>query len=798
MVAFNFAFGINIKASNIHSYKTTLKFSTHDTLKKVDSLKAKRFERKDSLEIISNQKYDSTLNSIPFEQIPFSKHDSLFNFHDKDSLKSLKFERKKFKTVEDTMPYFSPNFADSLKAKSKIGLIDKIKKVKLLSRPSGIVSLGYLYGTHPFLGDQKNFGAIQSEGKLDLTVANLPLKAEYFIMNPSSNFGPRNYYKISIDQEKFNKNIAKSNFNAERIIKQRLDSLKNEKLNLKQQKSLLENQIEFEKYNKKNITTSKLQGLNNGLSLNSELPDSLGHMLNFGQDSLLNFNADSTVQNKVSDNNKINKYKGKLEELNALLNNIESAENLYQSKLKSIQENKKEGISNEGKSKFNKHLGHLKKLNIGLSYPDYSTFLVKGAISGIDLNYKGNGYFFDFTSGKFQHNLINTRINSNSRILNKILGNENDSNIRQIDKRFLIISRVGIGEANGNHISISVLQGWKKYIDAENVNSRPFLRNLVYELRSNYTYKKFNISGAFAKSQIYVSETVINDETKEKKLFLNNSAAELKLKINNILPRIDFKSSIKRIGKDYESFGLLTIRRNTLKYEAGFDWKLTKKLKYSVVYRKETDMQLEELGIQTELKQIKNTIQWKLLKNSMLVAYVSPIIHTMDSLSKKKIISENWLAGLTLVNKFKINKQEWLNTSSYNYTSLHYNDTALIMGTFTFQQNIPVNKNISINLNVIKLWYPNQIIEQPWFIQTDLAAKIGKKIKGSLGGSLKIIEKELINYGVKTRIQYNINSTTDFEVFGEKVLIGDYYAFLPQNMIDNFPWNAGFKIIKKI
>lgn len=362
---------------------------------------------------------------------------------------------------------------------------DSLKNWKrYLPEINGQISAGYDVGQLPnyFIpDDQRPMQVFHTEGGLNTTVLFLPMKLSWRYATIKNPIGVNNYFRFSLDAEKF-KQLPKVNQSAvEGQIKDQLNSIeaKQGELNGKlgytellrdQLKFQLQRQLEAQEEKWKEIAKEKATA--KMLEMDSFVRDSLSKVEPAKRDSLMKVyetQHDKALHSKQKIDSLMAEYELRKQQINQIrqqadtiqyyLNQLSNLKNKLDSMQTTVLNQKEQWMSLASgiSAKQLQSLGLFKKLDVGLTYPKTSA-LTKNAIpvKGIDLEIQKGHWYYAVTAGVTMNNLMVT----NNALQNSIQNNLNLFNqfdFQSIkDKRLLLMAKAGYGEKDKTHAFLGI------------------------------------------------------------------------------------------------------------------------------------------------------------------------------------------------------------------------------------------------------------------------------------------------------------------------------------------------------
>ena len=696
---------------------------------------------------------------------------------------------------------------NKLKTKIKDELIVKKKDFTL----HGALSNQFDYGVVPYYvaNATSPMGIFKSQGDLNFSLKKLPLIFNYFYSNPASLMGIQNYYTLKFDAEAYQKNIENECVEKKSSYIEKLKEVEKLKQELSQKLAFCEamqsytnttNQLNnyqvdssISKKNYSNIpvaytgidsskyTTTDSSKLNTVKAKGLSKTDSIKQLESRYMDSLINnFSADSNYQ-------KIKTYKSKIELYEKQIQEYKQAVNVLDSKNIS-------DINNPYLSKGENLLSKIKRFEIGLCYPNYSTFLINNlTLKGINVGYGTKTYFINATYGKTVNNLQNQQnINNNITSAFQNYSNFFDFSKNQ-DARKILAGKVGIGNFNQSYIAVGALYGVGR--QAYSQYSGNDEKNTVYELDGKIIYKGYTLYGSFAKS-------ILNNPNADQVIFSNNRNNAIQIRFSGQLPIIKTKFSLgyRLVDPFFKSFGVGFIRTDNIRYEAKLEQVITSKIKVGVNYRHDEDNILKRYGYKSNLNFLSLNTRLKLFKKRVDVNFIyTPIIQNIENISthfmtKNKSDMKNIV--LSYFPKFK--KVTTTFTAIYNQYTL-YDSIA--------------NRNMeNINLNVLSMFknslkfgfnssYFNANVRDSISSPRTLlnSFETGYTFKKAIYTSITMkysynLTNKSNQYGAAAHVSFPLRNHFFIELHAEKMIIGDFYNSLNLNNLNNFPYYCYTKL----
>ncbi|MFZ5552556.1 MAG: hypothetical protein ACOZCO_05540, partial [Bacteroidota bacterium] len=515
---------------------------------------------------------------------------------------------------------------DSTKTKNKFSFL-----------PSGQISLGYDYGYIPFAQNLTvPSGYFKTEGNFSFLVKELPFNATFFYTDLKNITGLNNYFRVSFDLQSYKQRLReRATSQVEKYTKKISELQKHYQLN--QQKlgyfSHVNSNIDsyFKKYYQQNFLSAKNINVD---SLQPDLPDSIS--TTYVQNPL---EIDSAQYEQIYSHYR-DSIQGRYSELQSQAENITNEIDHLKKLSGQLSHPDPNSLINTDsliyRNKIEKWFSHVRKLDVGLCYPSYSTFLVNNIpVKGINFEYENNNRFYAFTAGTTINNLLFT----NNIIQNNLQNTQNlfnffDFNNLQQGRR-IISGKAGIGKKEGDHIFIGALYAIGQqsyYYDSTQTvinNHTPKEHNVVIELDGSYQVKKwFTLNLVYGKSSI----RPLHDESDTTNSNLNQLFSPFRSNAamgKAIFSLAKIKSTITFSGRwvdpFFRSYGVGFMRSDNFRYEIKTDHQIGKKIKAGLFYRKDENNLLNLFSYTTILHSGGINLQYKLNKHISLRGNFNPV-----------------------------------------------------------------------------------------------------------------------------------------------------------------------------
>lgn len=675
---------------------------------------------------------------------------------------------------------------------------NQLKSIK----PLGTVSLGYEYGVLPFVaGNNYPSGGLKTEGKVSLLVLKIPLELSYYYTNIKNVIGLNNYFRISYDANRYKEQLNEA-LNDKDQLNQKLLVL----LQLRQQKVF--QKMEYLNFLKQNssykiptIDSSK-NSLNENFNTNPNLTDSLpinlpNSPLQGRIDSVKNYYAYAQKRDSIS--KEFNKYNAKYNAINDDIKEVEKEMEQAKNFL-----NNPTTLLNPSLSKFQQFASHIKKFEVGLCSPSYSTFLVNNVpLQGINVEYAAKDIFLAFTYGTTVNNLM---YNTNT-IQGTIQGARNLYNYFDFGNvsvgRKILSLKGGIGAKEDSHLYIGVLAGKGRtdYLQPLNDPSS-FTKesNVVMELDAKYKLsQQLSVDVIIGKSSVKEEDLTMEQVKKAVNEILSDHRSYACLaKVNFEIEKTNTKLSVttRWIDPYFKSFGIGFLRSDNFRYEIKAEQPITKKIKYTIAYRFEEDNILKLYNYKNTLQSVNNSLNFKINRQFNVRLNYVPLYRELKS-ANTIIINKNQITTviLSFIPKTKkINAQFNALGSKYIISG---DSTNINFENFTYTHQLLFTSGFKTGFNAS--WFKNSLKDtlnnDVYLAVLDVGYSTKNKNSLTIGGKLAYKAGTEMQYGFVAKITIRLYKGLFWETNAEKIIIGDYYNSFIIDKIKKFPYYCNSKLI---
>ena len=832
------------KADSIHTvFKTKLDSARAITKPKADSTHAVSKTKSDSIHIAAKRKkFLSFLGKIfhnPLNKPAINNPISTPSGKRSDSLAAAGALHKEAGGI--------PSISSSTQKKNPAdtGVKQAVKSDSAASNPHksflsklthttehGSLSFGYDYGVLPFASDlQVPMGYFHSEGQGQLNLGSLPFNCSYYYSDLGSISGLNNYFRISFDAQKFKQEYMDKAGQEEGAIKSKLMQAYKDR-QVAEQKLLYLKSIDGQGVQTPAVPTSpsvsspgnpvQTNALPNasGLSKDESLVEKAGadslkkdakpDSANASKNNIGSVKSDSTALAKSAkasllknDSTKIQmaKYAKDVDKYDKLIEKLERDLHNVDKTAGAMEQN------NPYMSKLYNIMGGVKKFDVGLCYPDYSTFLLNGtAVKGINVEYKKDDVYIAATEGT----TVNTLLFTNNSLQNHLVNMQNLYNMFDFNSvqngRKIVAGKIGVGEKEGTHFYVGMLygSGLPSYISgpsAAPVTTDGISKNVVLELDGMVALtKNMTINMVYGKSSTQSAGPGYSTTDGGVFSSLQSKAVMGKYKWNIARTRTTLTLTGRWIDPYFNSFGIGYLRADNFRYEAKADQALGKKIKFSLFVRKDEDDVLRLYEFHTVLQTIGTNATIKLMRSLTFRVGYSPVIEHMTDATNPQydILNHNYICNALLTYAPVMKGINTMFNLSYNYYKLT-NDTQTVNFTnFSFSNTTRFKNSLSNNISVnwFKTTPQDSLNNDVWMFSDEVGFTFAKGFRVSVGGKAAYSPwSENWRFGYVVKVSVPLVKHLSCDLMAEKLVLGDFYNSFDIQQIEKFPYFCQGKII---
>jgi hypothetical protein len=670
-------------------------------------------------------------------------------------------------------------------------------------QPHGYISAGYEYGVLPFVtGDRYPSGGFRTEGDVSLLLAGVPLKVNYYYTSIKNVIGLNNYFRVSFDTERYKDQLSEKLSTKDELSKLQLEKMQAGQQELLKKSEYLNYLQKFPHYRppaekKTGALTDSLSFQGAGVSIPSQ-PAAPGYTVpayNAGVDSTEYLAKKDSISYELAKYKKL--YDSTANEIALLKKQIAQAEE-YQ--------NHPPAYSNPYLSKAQQLLSGIKKFEIGLCHPSYSTFLVSNIpVQGINLEYSRNNNFIAFTYGTTISNLLfNTSSVQSTIETGRNLYNYFDFSNLDGGRKILCL-KGGFGNKEETHLYAGLLLGkgrtdYLTFSSADHGSADYSTEsNAVLELDARYLFsEKLSADLIIGKSSLKEEDLTMSSVSRSMdEIFSAYRSNAILARINTSIERTKTKLTFttRWIDPYFKSFGTGFMRSDNLRYEIKADQPLGKKVKYTVAYRREEDNLLKLYNYKNTLQSISNMLNLKLNRQINIRLIYTPLFRELKS---ERLIIKDRNDISTVIVSYTPRPKKII--SQFNGLYSRYiitGDSADInFENITYSHQLQARSGFKTGLNVS--WFRNNLSDtlgnDMYLSVADIGYQGKKGSSITVGGKCAVKKNMIPQYGFLIRTRIKVYKGLSWEAEGEKILVGDYYNSFIISKISGFPYYLSTKL----
>jgi len=451
-------------------------------------------------------------------------------------------------------------------------------------------------------------------------------------------------------------------------------------------------------------------------------------------------------------------------------------------------------------------LAGVKKLDIGLCYPSYSTFLVNGTtLKGINMEWQKNLFYFAGTYGK----TINTVLTTNNIIQNQLQTGRNLYNFFDFnnvkDTRKIGAFKFGLGKKESSHFYIGFLDGvgLPSYLITP-VPNNSIERNLVLELDGKIAFNGSNsldlVYGKSSLSQKGISQNP--DDSPSQSLFSKFRSNAAMVRFNSEIKKTKTKITLtgRMIDPFFNSYGVGFQRSDNMRYELKVEQAITSKIKFTGFYRKDRDNLLGTSVYTTNLQTMGANLFIKINKSFTARASYNPAIQKIiskDSAANNSTHVNN-IGALVVTYNLRIKKISSFFNALYNTYQLNsVSGKSSNFQNFTLSNSTIFSRQIKASM-ALNYFYNNDSdsLNSNTFMASGDFSYVFKNT-----GTITIGATYANNHIIKNqgggliKINIPIIQHLRLELEAQKLVLGDFYNSYNISEIKKFPYYGYAKII---
>lgn len=679
-------------------------------------------------------------------------------------------------------------------AKDHLKKNNTLKKFKNIV-PAGTISVGYDYGFLPYtLNSPAPSTAFKAEGQIAFDILNIPVDVIYFYTDQKNLIGLKNYFRISFNADRYKQMLDQRNYASSLAYQDQLKDLYSQRQTLSQKMAFQQylTQMPKEKWPKYNATSKPTITKPDSVLLDTSYQIS---------NSDLNANSlgyTSPTYNQDSAKASYLKYKHTYDSINEAIGELKSKMEWMQGG--ADYQNKNYPKYPSEKTNF---LRGLKKLDIGLCYPAYSTFLAANVpVRGLNLEYENKNQFIGFTYGTTVSTLLNT--NSVEGYLENLRNTVSYFDFNNLSNGRKIVSlKLGVGSKTGNHFFIGGLYGKGKntyYNLSENASVNISAQgNIVLEADGRYKLtKNITIDAVLGKSSLN-SGSFTNEELQRsfKEIFSGYRSYALLLSTNYKIQatKSNLTLSFRWIDPYFKSFGIGFLRSDNLRYELKFDQPLGKIFKYTCMLRRQEDNLLQLQNYKNTFVSLNNNLSIKAARKLLLRLSYTPLLRTLKYASTEiKNFSSIYTGVLSYSPRIKKTFTQF--NLLYNYYIIASDTQKIDFQNISYSHQFTFKKGISTGFNAS--WFKNNLGQNNndvWMGVLDLGFKFLDANQITVAAKAAYKNKGTVEPGFILRSNIKLFRTLFWEAQFEKFIVGDLFNSYDMENLKRFPYYCSTRLI---
>ncbi len=267
----------------------------------------------------------------------------------------------------------------------------------------------------------------------------------------------------------------------------------------------------------------------------------------------------------------------------------------------------------------------------------------------------------------------------------------------------------------------------------------------------------------------------------------------------HIVHQIPITLTGRWIDPYFNSFGLGYIRTDNLRYEAKWEQQLSKKIKFSIFFRKDEDDVLQLYEYRTILQTVGTNTTIKLMRSLTLRIGYTPVVEHMYDFTNaaNDIFNNNYICNGVITYAPIIHGLNTAFNFSYNYYKLTTDSQTLVFQNVSFS-NLTRFKN-SLSNNITISWFKttptDSLNNDVWMVSDEVGYSFAHGLNIAVGG--KAAYSPIQNdwqYGYQLKIKIPLVKHLSCDISGEKLVLGDFYNDFDISEIEKFPFLIKGKI----
>lgn len=680
---------------------------------------------------------------------------------------------------------------------------------------TGSIALGYDYGFLPYtVNSSVPAQAYKTEGQIGLTLLNIPVDINFFYSSQKNIIGLNNYFRISYNADRYKDNLNNKLIDQSNAYKNKLGGLSDKRQQLMQKMAYTDYLSSISPSKWPIDTTIKVP-----VKSNVNNPSGLANSYDVNAfDTLSKPGTDTSgiASNTIGSTETYNVYKHKIDSVKGLYENYKKQYALvndsikeYQGKIDQLENytgngNQAYAYKNPYLSKIQNIMSGIRRFEVGLCYPNYSTFLTNNVpVRGINFEYAKNNKFIAFTYGT----TVSTVLYSRNDIEGFLQNTKNAYNYFDFNNvtagRKIISAKFGAGQKENSHAFFGFLVGKGKstYLspisEGYSINSKEC--NLVLEADIRYKLTKATyFDFILGKSSIQGSDlSYENIKSAMNEIFSMYRSNALLVKLNTrIQPtNSNLNFTFRLIDPFFKSYGTGFIRSDNMRFEVKLDQPITKKIKYTGAFRYEEDNILKLMNYKNQFYSFNNTLSLKIKRSFMIRASYTPLFRDLNSDNITYRTKNSITTGvLTFAPRSKANIQFNI---LYNYYLVNTDSSAINFQNLAYSHQFIFKKGFKTGLNLS--WYKNSLRDS--LNNNVILGVLDLGYQFINGSSITVAGKSAYKMnkgfypGFVLKSNVKIYKTFFWEIQVEKFIVGDLFNGYDLENLKKFPYYCSTRLI---
>lgn len=420
---------------------------------------------------------------------------------------------------------------------------------------------------------------------------------------------------------------------------------------------------------------------------------------------------------------------------------------------------------------------NIKSLEVGYAQPDYSQWLIKNSIKGLNIETASSNYFSAFSYGTvIDFNYINQTYSVNS--FKNMAGDFEDfvSLSSSTRGRKIIAAQIGFGDKNKSYIAAGLLKGWGlssySLFNDQNAADPSHDRNWVGEVEGKLIFGEHKLGFAIANS-VLTGPTDQFQTTKNLFTSDNSKAISLSL-LDPITKTISVETDVRYVDPYFKSYGMGFLRTDVMSAKIKFDKKF-KKVKAGVFYKYEENNLLNILPYKSKSYSAGISGSYKMNRHWTFRGMYSPVFIStkLIELGNTKFKSFNYSFSANFHRNFK--SLLWTTNAGVVNTYSLDNISFFRFYNYSFVNTISKDER-SLSLSLFYLNTNSSILKTDSYLaDVSLSSTIlNNNLTANLTGRFSK-EKSTFDFGYMAELNYCLSPSITTSLGIEKYTISSFY-----------------------